>query len=186
MSGPESPVLVEIPTLPQDIESFRHLRDSLAVTPEGGASMMVLALLCYAQNPDAPLGAQALTVAVDRSRLVEEAGGYQGWALGQRDLRRIDEQLRTSPWIPNSYLVGTSPADGYALPELPYQIRVTRNPYSGDAASDRVKVFVASTGAASPRPVTLSRNNRGVWKAAEWSSLVVGIAPPRTPVDDTL
>jgi hypothetical protein len=186
MSSPESPVVVEIPALPQDIEGFRALRDALATTPEGGASVMVLALLCYALDPDASLGSRALTVSVDRSRLVEAADGYQGWALGQRDLRRIDEQLRNSPWIPNSYVAGTSPANGYTLSDPPYHVRVGTNPHSGDPTSGRVKVFVRSTGAASPRPVTLCRNNRGVWKAVEWSSLVVGVAPPEIPVDDTL
>ena len=60
------------------------------------------------------------------------------------------------------------------------------NPYSGDASEGRLKVFVASSGAASPRPVTLQRNNRGLWKAVEWSSLTLGVAAPSSEDEDAL
>ncbi len=42
------------------------------------------------------------------------------------------------------------------------------------------------TGAATPRPVTLKRNDRGVWKAYEWSSLLVGVRPPVLKIEDDL
>ena len=51
---------------------------------------------------------------------------------------------------------------------------------------DTAKMFVWSTGADSPRPVHLVKNNRGVWKAKNWNSLSVGVRAPVQVVDDDL
>ncbi|WP_167882958.1 DUF6935 domain-containing protein [Leptospira barantonii] len=42
------------------------------------------------------------------------------------------------------------------------------------------------SGADTPRPVTLKKNAKGVWKAREFSSLLVGIKKPasKNPADD--
>ena len=46
-------------------------------------------------------------------------------------------------------------------------------------------VFARGYAAASPRPVTLKVNDKGIWKASEWSSLIVGVQPPaKTETDD--
>lgn len=172
--------------LPHSIEEFIALRDTLAVTPEGGAVMLALALLRYAQAPDLPEGRHCLAIAVDRSRLVESPDGYQGWTVARADFDLIRRQLAGREYVARSYFQGTSPATGYALPAPPYACVVSDNPHSGDRDAGRYKVFVASSGAATPRPVTLLRNQRGYWKAVEWSSLLTGVQPPATPVDDEL
>lgn len=46
---------------------------------------------------------------------------------------------------------------------------------SGDGL---VKLFLYSSGADSPRPIQLSRNDKGLWKAYSWSSLESGVRPP--------
>ena len=51
---------------------------------------------------------------------------------------------------------------------------------------ERAKLFVFSSGADSPRPVTVKKNNRGLWKATSYSSLDVGVRPPIVIVDDDL
>ena len=80
--------------------------------------------------------------------------------------------------------LGTSPDNGYTLPEPPYTLEITRNPYS-EINENTVKVFVLSSGADSPRPVTLKQNSRGIWKVSV-ESLILGIREPVTadPVDD--
>ena len=179
-----SPEPIRIQQLPQTIEQFVALRDEIAQTPYGGASIMVMALLTHAE--DADLGQQALTIAVDRSRPEEGVKGYKGWQLSRRDMQRINRQLEGKAYLPRAYLQHTSPAQGYALPDPPYVVAFQDNPYSGDIASGQYKTFVLCTGAASPRPVTLKRNNRGIWKAAEWSSLIVGVEPPVSRIADDL
>ncbi|MBN1179306.1 MAG: hypothetical protein JXD18_08850 [Anaerolineae bacterium] len=176
--------LVHIDAVPQSVEEFLALRDAIAHTPEGGAAAMVAALLTFAEGER--LGQQCLAIAVDRETLQEGPNGYDGWQLGIAQMRLVKGQLRAMPHLPRSYVQGTAPENAYRLPAPPYVVACSTNPYSGEPESGTLKVFVACSGADSPRPVTLKRNNRGIWKAAEWSSLVTGIRPPVADVDDTL
>ena len=175
---------IEIGRLPQSIEEFVALRDRIAKTPQGGAAVMVVALLVYAE--DQVLGEQALTVAVDRERLQEAADGYRGWQVRKRPLQMIQRQILDSPHIPRSYFLGTSPESDYRLPESPLRIECQSGPYSDDVDDRIYKVFVTSSGAPSARPVALHRNQRGVWKAYEWSSLLLGVRPPSVHEPDDL
>lgn len=172
---------VQIDAPPASMEELVALRDRLAGTPEGGAAVFVVALLLYVDDP--PLGVQALTLAVDRGRLRESPDGYRGFSLQTGDLQLIERQLAGRSYLARSYLAGTSPGSAYAVPPLPWTIKVASTPTSGDPATGVVKLFIPSSGADSPRPITLRRNERGVWKASEWSSLVVGIRPPSSGPD---
>jgi hypothetical protein len=177
------PEHVQIGQLPQSAEEFITLRDQIATTPHGGAAAMVTALLLYAA--DEQLGLQCLTIAVDRDRLEAGTTGYRGWQLRRREMQRIETQIKAGPHIPRSYIHGATPENGYMLPALPYVLAFSDNPYSGDPDSGTYKLFVSCSGASSPRPVTVKRNDRGIWKAHEWSSLISGVkAPARSTEDD--
>jgi len=66
----------------------------------------------------------------------------------------------------------------YSLPAPPYRLDFSANAYSGDPTAGLYKVFVACSGAR-PRPVTVARDRTdGLWKAYEWSSLLVGVRAP--------
>jgi hypothetical protein len=175
---------VWVDALPVSTEGFVAMRDRMANTPEGGAAVMVMALLAYAE--DERLGQQCLAVAIDRQWLEEGPGGYRGYRLRTPDMRRLHMQIAGGPHIPRSYIRGTNPQNGYRLPEPPYVLDLSSSPYSGDPSSGMVKVFVISSGASNPRPVTVRRNNRGVWKAYEWSSLIMGVVAPAQGIDDDL
>ena len=146
--------------------------------------MMVLAFLAYVE--DKALGQQCLTVAVDRERLQEGSKGYKGWQLSNGDLQRVQFQVQGKSYLPRSYIEGAMPENGYTLAGPPYVVTCSDNPYSGDINSGTYKVFVTCSGANSPRPITLKRNNRGFWKASEWSSLLVGVEAPAQTIDDDL
>lgn len=175
---------VQVGGIPTSVEDFVAVRDEVAGTPEGGAVMMVVALLVYTE--DEAVGRQCLTVAVDRKRLQEGAKGYKGWQLHARDLQMIRLQLGGRSYMPRSYVEGAVPENGYGLPEPPYRFRFVPDPRSGERGTDAHKVFIVSSGADSARPVTLHRNPRGIWKAYEWSSLVMGVRPPAADADDEL
>lgn len=177
-------VSVQIPSLPTSIEEFLELRDRVATSPEGGAAMMVVALLAYADGEG--LGQECLTCAVARTRLVDGTRGYKGRQLSNASLQRIRMQINGRDYVPRSYLSGTTPDDSYQVSEAPYAIECLRNVHSGDPASGKCKVFVVSSGADSPRPVTLAVNENGIWKATEWSSLIVGVQPPDEETSDDL
>ena len=73
-----------------------------------------------------------------------------------------------------------------AIAAFAWYIWTDREALQLEVQAERAKVFVWSSGADSPRPLTLIKNNRGLWKATNWSSLTVGIRPPAAPLDDDL
>ncbi len=173
---------VTIESIPADIDEFTALRDEIAVTPEGGAAMFVVAMLIY--NQDRGLGLDCFTVifANDETILRKDPDGYKGYSPDLSSMYLI-ERLNDKPWITNSYVFGTSPASMYQLKALPYAFKFNRNEYS-EIKSDIIKVFIYSSGASTPRPVTLLKNNRGIWKVKEFSSLVVGVMEGKIINDD--
>ena len=181
-SADAQPIEIELPTDVTTIEEFLAFRDATAGTAEGGAAVLVLAMLIYTEDPD--LGHDAMVIALDAGYLRQDPDGYRGYTLGSSATEYTSRYLQPRPYLARSYLLGTSPENHYEPPET-WTVRLSRNTYS-EAIEGRVRLFVSCTGADSPRPVTLQQNNRGVWKAYECSSLFVGIRPPVEVVDDPL
>jgi hypothetical protein len=178
---------IAIGTIPETLDAFVALRDRITGTPEGGAAVTVVAMLLYARDPDDELGRQALTLALDRSRIKPSDTAMLGWRLRPIDVQRLEMRVAGRPWMLQSYVKGTSPEEGYRLPAPPLVMTVFPDRLTGNVESELRKVFIVSSGADSPRPVTLKQNTSGIWKAWEWSSLTVGVRPPvEAEVDDTL
>lgn len=175
---------IEIDELPQSVEAFIALRDQVAGVPQGGAAMMVVALLIYVEGED--LGRQCLAIAVDREKLSEGPKGYEGWQLRASDIWLLHSQIKGKPYIARSYVKGAMPENGYQLPESSYVFEFSDNPHSGNPETGTYKVFIMSSGASSPRPVTVKRNDKGIWKAYEWSALIVGVQEPDEETSDDL
>ena len=172
---------VKIKEVPKTVEKFVELRDKIATTPEGGAAVFLLSLKIYTDDPK--FGKQCLVVAVDRGSL-QDGNVYKGFELLTSEMNTIKRQIiDKNRKLPNSYILGSSTENGYDV-KLPYVFEFMSNPSSGDAQSGSYKIFVKCSGADSPRPISLKLNNRGIWKADEWSSLLVGVKKP--PVDDDL
>ena len=171
---------VTVGAIPATLEEFTAFRDEVATSPAGGAAAFVVAQYLYTQ--DEALGLACLTVALDRSLLVEGAQGTAGLQPSNPEIQRFRERVGRQPHIASSYFQGASPQSGYALPAPPLTIKLKR----GQRTSGGRKVFVYSTGADSPRPIVLKENDRGLWKAYEWSSLTVGVRKPVVATDDDL
>lgn len=173
---------IKIEYMPSTVEEFTEMRNEIAVTPEGGASMFVLAMIKYIEDEE--LGIKFFTMILDKTHLKETTSdinvkGYTPNNIFDEFLRR----LRNKPYLPNSYVIGTSPENQYQLPEFPYTLKFNRNPYNVIEEDKKIKVFVACSGADSNRPVTLQKNSNGIWKAFEFSTLSVGIREPEE-IDD--
>ncbi len=173
---------VTINRLPNSVEEFTQIRDELANKPEGGAVLFILALKLYAENPT--VGEQCLVISIDRSKL-QPGSVYKGFAVSNLNMSRLKEQVQRYPYIANSYFVGANAENGYNF-SLPTEVICSDNPHSGNINDGEFSVFVKSSGADSPRPMRMVRNNRGIWKAAEWSSVIMGIVPPKVEIDDDL
>ncbi len=173
---------VKIDQLANSVEEFTQIRDRLASSPEGGAAVFILALKIFAENPT--LGEQCLVIAVDRSKL-QQGNVYKGFQIGNLSMSRLKEQVKRYPYIANSYFAGATADNGYTF-NIPTEIICSENSYSGDIKNGEFKIFVKSAGADSPRPIYMIRNNRGIWKASEWSTIIMGIVPPVQNIDDDI
>ena len=122
---------------------------------------------------------------LDSSHLQADTSGkgYKGFSVSKTSLSFIERQLSQNPMLMESYLPGSSPSNGYTPSEPPYSFTLTSNRFSGDASKGTIKLFIPCSGASTPRPVTVTRNSKGVWKAKEFSSLIVGVAKATNTVD---
>ncbi len=168
-------------SIPESMEEFLEMRDIEAITPEGGALMFLMAMQMYSK--DAELGMQAFTVALHMNN-VSEGDIYSGYAPNRGVQYDINNYYgKHKDHLGNSYFLGTKVANNYKLPAAPYMVEFTRNRYS-EMEDGSVKVYIKCSGADSPRPITLKKNDKGIWKATTYSSLFVGVRKP--PLNDRL
>jgi hypothetical protein len=170
---------VSVDEIPSSMEQLLSLRDGIAATPEGGAVIFILAMDMYARNPE--LGLQAFTLALDMDELAP-GDVYKGY----RPKRIWDErwwQIDKFPFLARIYVKGTKPDDSYAPPPGPIVFTVTEVRSQPDGTA---KVFVATTSGNMPRPMVLKKNDKGLWKVTEASSVFVGPSalPPVKKKDD--
>ena len=165
---------VKIDSVPTTVPGFIEMRNKLAKKPMGGAAMFLLALKVYSENPK--LGNKFLVLTVTKSRLAQ-GDAYKGYDIVRVDKELIDNQLHKQPYLPNSYIKGATPSNNYNV-SLPYIYKMTYDKSSfTNLNSDRVKVYVISYGADRHRPIWMRKNDKGIWKAEEWGSIIVGIRP---------
>ncbi|PJZ56305.1 DUF6935 domain-containing protein [Leptospira barantonii] len=177
-------VNVSAASWPKDLTSFESFRNEQSVTPQGALISLIAALDLYSKNKEE--GIKALILVVDSSHLTQDANGYKGFSLNRNLIDLVKRQIEQHSYLIGSYLPGSSASNGYVPNNPPYSFTITANRFSGTEESGQRKLFVPSSGADTPRPVTLKKNAKGVWKAQEFSSLLVGIKKPATknPADD--
>lgn len=171
---------LQLEDLPRTVEAFTALRNQLATTPFGGAAMFAIALEVYCQDPAA--GIPLLTIAIDQSQLCEGVEGIAG--KQPTGLRYFKTRNLPQPWIARSVFQGTSPEGSYALPPFPLTIKFREQ--VGDMREDDAKIFIYTTGADNPKPMRLKKNDKGLWKAVEWSSFQGNCRPPKPVQSDDL
>lgn len=164
---------VQLGLLPPTLQDFVHLQKG-ATTPERGVALLVVAMLVF---EDTPAAAEEMVVAaITDNNLLITADGTKTLMPHMKD--HLHKRLVLDPNIARSYVEGATPQNGYTLPEgQGYTFRFSRNRLS-QVSEDEVRVFIATSGQSSPRPVFMKRQPDGIWKAEESSSLFVGVYLP--------
>ncbi len=166
-----------VESFPSSTNEFLKWRDSVAATPEGGAAVLWTALALLGQNKS--LGLQCLTIALDQSN-VKKGDVFRGYAPSNSIQYHLDRLARREidvwTYFPYAYAEGGTAENNYRV-NAPYFLKFSRNRFSGSEESGRVKVFIKVYGL-SARPITMKRNQKGIWKAAELSSLFVDVPAP--------
>lgn len=174
---------VEIPAIPGNAEEFAQWRDQIATTPEGGAAATVAALMAFSK--DEKLGLQCLTLMLDQ-RNVGNGDVIKGHAPIGAIMYHVNRISGYDMWpyLAFAYVKGGTAENNYAV-SPPYTVVTSRQRNSGSDASGEVQVFLNCDGFR-PRPISLHRNDKGIWKAYEMSSLFLNVSPPASskPVDD--
>ncbi len=93
-------------------------------------------------------------------------------------------QMDRAPYLGNIYMAGTVPENGYKLPAPPWVLTFRQATVESE---DTVKLYANTTSGNMARPISLKRNDKGIWKAKEYSSVFVGVSKqPRNAVSDDL
>jgi hypothetical protein len=158
---------VSLDALPTDPETMHALQ----ISPEGAVVGIVFALWEFAIDQES--GKIWLSAAVHPDLLGTDPLN----PLPPHTINLMRSQIGGKPEHLRSYFRGAIPENGYKIPEPPFEFEVTANPYSGDRQSGKMKLFITSSGAASPRPVQVQKDDHGYWRATEWSSLLLGVMP---------
>lgn len=150
-------------SIPKTLEEFLSLPQSAMSTPFDTAALTVAALSVYPENKELSFS------------MLEALRGPR--PLMQMDKQFIADRFRGKEYLMRSYFDGSAPDNDYT-PRLPYTVTVSENQYSY-AEPNFAKLFVACSGADSPRPVQLRKAKDGKWYLWE-QFLLTGIRQPES------
>lgn len=135
-------------TLPESAEQLRALPEAAMDTPFQTAALTVCALCAFAA--DQAVGTELLNV----------LRGPR--PLSGQDISFIKDRFRGGrTYIPFSYFAGATPDNNYT-PTQPYTVTVTSDARSYDEQG-YARLYIASGGADSPRPIKLRKKADGQW-----------------------
>ena len=135
-------------TLPESAEQLRALPEAAMDTPFQTAALTVCALCAFAA--DQAVGTELLNV----------LRGPR--PLSGQDISFIKDRFRGGrTYIPFSYFAGATPDNNYT-PSQPYTVTVTSDAHSYDEQG-YARLYIASGGADSPRPIKLRKKADGQW-----------------------
>lgn len=170
---------VAINRIPHTLAKFLELRNQISHTPQGAAVMMLVAMRIYQQYPVE--GMKCLTAASTNPLVVpatSNPGAYEGYVMG--NVSELTRKLKDYTYLPFVYFQGASPANQYTPTAPPYVVDMMVNTYSYMSSTDgslRIKVFINTLGADSPRPVVV-RKVGDYYRVTEFSSLYLAPKPP--------
>ena len=149
--------------IPQNLDEMRAMPESELSTPFCAAALTVLAFCRWGESK-------------------EDCFAMLNFLRGPRPVSEFDKQfirdrLTGREYLPFSYFEGTSPENDYTPPQ-PYKITVSENPYSY-RDDGYCRLDIRSSGADSPRQVTLRCQGGKVWRLWE-NTLLPMIREPQS------
>ncbi len=183
---------VMVDRVPSTTEEFKTFRNRLAVTPQGGIVVYLVAHLIMIDNYD--LGVQCLILSLDKSQLVESKLtarrwiSVEGWQLGSSETMKLNSSgfAKDKGYVARSFVEGTSTAEGYRLPPLPYRYVIRAHAYQD--ADPLLWKGHASTSCHDLGyvPIHVKKNDKGIWKVVNSSSFYSGCKDPVVQEKDDL
>ena len=139
---------IQLKFLPKNLTELKSLEQAKLSSPQDTVACYIAAICRYPESKE------------DALEMIEFLNGPN--ELTAYDKQFYKDRLQGKEYLPKSYLKGSSPENNY-IPSEPLIITVSSNKYSYDQ-ENIVKLFVKSSGADSPRPITLRlKPSTGEW-----------------------
>ncbi len=175
---------VIVDRVPASLDEFRSFRNSLAITPQGGIVVYLVAHLVRIRNPE--LGEQCMILSLDKSQLADSRQTAQrrisieGWQLGASEIMKLNTGsfIKDSGYVACSFVEGTGPEDAYRLPKLPYRYVIRAHSYPEADPSIWKGLVGTSCHDLGYVPIHVKRNDKGIWKVVNSSSFYSGCIDP--------
>ena len=134
--------------IPATLDELKALPEASLKEPEYGAALFIAAMMNYKDNPD---------LAISMLEFLKGPGG-----VSEYEKQFIKDRLSDGKeYVVRSYFAGTSPENDYT-PSMPYTVIPEKDAASED--NGRIRVFMRSSGADSPRMIKMRlKASTGEW-----------------------
>jgi hypothetical protein len=149
---------------PVDLSDFVQ-KYSKTSKPEDIVKMFLDAIHGYFDANKKDKSASIIGLLINEPNWETQAGGLSFFRMKLKDM----------PHIFRSYAKGATPENNYQMDANNYEIEITK---SEKIDENTQKVFIKSSGADFPRPITLKKDKEGLWIVHEFSSLYVDVRKP--------
>lgn len=150
---------------PVDITEFVQKYTSIS-KPEDVVKLFLDSIQTYLDPAQKEKGIAMIAVLINQD----------GWDKAGGGISFFRDKLKNMPYIFRSYAKGSTPENNYQMDAKNYEIEITRSEKIDDKTQ---KIFVKSSGADSPRPITLVKDTKAnVWIVHEFSSIYVDVRKP--------
>ena len=139
---------ISFASLPSNLDELKALPEASLKEPEYGAALFVIAMMNYKNDP---------ATAISMLEFLKGPGG-----VSEYEKQFIKDTLSDGKeYVVRSYFAGTSPENDYT-PSMPYTVIPEKDAASED--NGRIRVFMRSSGADSPRMIKMRlKASTGEW-----------------------
>jgi len=141
-------MIISFDKIPASLDELKTLPEASLKEPEYGAALFVAAMMRYKDDPAA---------AISMFEFLKGPGG-----VSEYEKQFIKDRLCDGKeYVVRSYFAGTSPENDYT-PSMPYTVIPEKDAASED--NGRIRVFMRSSGADSPRMIKMRlKASTGEW-----------------------
>jgi len=162
--------------LPADVAQFQEQMTGRATSPQGAAKLWFDAVMVYTTRDKA-----------QGTAMITEMTKDKDW---EATMSYFVDALNNKAHLFRSYTKGATPDNGYRTDPDKYELVIVgkahTRPFADYPEGEVVKLSLKSGGAELPRPMFMQRNEDGIYKAREFSSICVDVRPIKTPVDESV
>lgn len=140
---------IKIEKIPENVEELKEILPKYISSPFSMAALTVAVCCNWEKNVE---------------KTIEMINCIKGpKPLSQLDIQFLHDRLDGKTYVVKSYIKGATIENDYTLPDTPYEIEVSDNPYSYQNEG-YATLYLNSSGADSLRPITLRKKaSTGEW-----------------------